>query len=189
MSTLPDEPYITEGGAPMSKGIGWVGVEPYTIGRNTYIGAFSHVAQYTEIGSFCSIGNLCTIGATSHPIHKLTTFPFTEILNDHRYKGTTIEHDVWIGSSVVVIAGVTVGSGAVLGAGAIVTKDVPPYAIVVGNPARVLRYRFEPELVAALLETRWWDLPAKVIQVLPLNDPWACVKAIRAGLDNPKIAM
>jgi hypothetical protein len=71
----------------------------------------------------------------------------------------------------------------VIGAGAVVTKDVPPYAVVVGNPAKVLRYRFKPELIEALLDTQWWDLPADVIRGLPLLDPQACVERLR-GLDK-----
>lgn len=182
-----NDPYITEGGAPINKGIGWVGVEPYTIGRNTYVSEFTHVSQHVTIGSFTSIGNLCTIGAHGHALDKLTTFPFAEMIAAQPYKQTLIGSDVWIGSNSVILAGVTVGHGAVIGAGAVVTKDVPPYAIVVGNPAKVRRYRFKPELIAALLDTQWWELPAATIKALPLRDPWACVEALRAGLDKAKL--
>ena len=180
-----DEPYLkSEAAKPTIEGA-WVGIEPYSIGRNTYISEFSHISQHTVIGSFTSIGNLCTIGAQKHLVDQLTTFPFIEILKSKEPKTTTIGNDVWVGCNSVVIEGVTVGHGAVIGAGAVVTKDVPPYAIVAGNPAKVLRYRFQPDLIAALLETRWWELPASVIRALPLADPWACVAAIR-GLDKEK---
>ena len=179
------EPYITEDDEKTPTPLAFVAIAPYTIGRNSYVGEFSHISQYVEIGNFTSIGNLCTIGAHSHPLDKLTTFPFVELLKGSGYKGTTIGSDVWIGSNSVILAGVTVGHGAVIGAGAVVTKDVPPYAIAVGNPAKVRRYRFEPELIAALLETRWWDLPAATIRALPLGDPMACVRVL---LDNKKIA-
>ena len=172
------EPYITEGGKPIAAKLGWVGVDPYSIGRNSYISEFTHISQGVTIGSFTSIGNLCTIGAHSHPLDKLTTFPFVELLKESGYKETTIGSDVWIGSNSVILAGVTVGHGAVIGAGAVVTKDVPPYAVVVGNPAKVRRYRFAPSLIASLLETRWWDLPAKEIRELPLTDPAACARVL-----------
>ena len=71
----------------------------------------------------------------------------------------TIGHDVWLGSGAIVLSGVTIGHGAVVAAHAVVTRDVPPYAIVGGNPAKVIRYRFDEETVAALLEAPWWDLP------------------------------
>ncbi len=66
-------------------------------------------------------------------------------------------HDVWIGYGVLIRSGVTIGDGAVVGMGAVVTKDVPPYAIVAGNPAKVVRYRFEPEIIEALQELAWWN--------------------------------
>jgi hypothetical protein len=75
----------------------------------------------------------------------------------------TIGSDVWIGSNVTVLQGVTVGHGAVIAAGAVVTKDVPPYAIVGGVPAKVIRYRFAPEVVRELLELRWWEWPLERI--------------------------
>lgn len=176
------DPYVTEGNSPLQARFGWVGVEPYSIGRNSYVSEFSHISQHVTIGSFTSIGNLCTIGAHNHAIDKLTTFPFVEIIKGMPMKGTIIGSDVWIGSNAVVLAGVTVGHGAVIGAGAVVTKDVPPYAIAVGNPAKVIRYRFPAELIEDLLSTRWWDLSAKVIKELPLDDPKACVKLIRESV-------
>lgn len=181
---MKDDPYIStdeKGG----QSIGFVGIEPYVIGRNTYVGEFCHISQHTEIGHFTSIGNLCTIGAHSHALDKLTTFPFIEILKESTYKGTTVGNDVWIGSNSVILAGVTLGHGCVIGAGSVVTKDVPPYAIAFGNPAKVRRYRFDPILISNLLETRWWDMPAAAIKALPFHDPWACVRVL---LDKQKIA-
>ena len=156
-----------------------VKISPHEIGEHTYISEFSHVSQWTQIGKFCSIANLVTIGAQQHNMESLTTFPFEEVMDAMPRRVTIIGNDVWIGSGAVIMAGVKVGSGAVIGAGAIVTKDVPPYAIVLGNPARVIRYRFPPPLVKELLETRWWDLPADVIRELPIRDPKACIEKIR----------
>ena len=90
-----------------------------------------------------------------------------------------IGNDVWIGRNAVIKDGVTVGDGAIIGTSAVVTKDVPPYAIVVGVPARIIRYRFSPEIIEALLELRWWDLPLEKIQHLPFNDVPRCVEELR----------
>src|SRR5919112_1299826 len=78
-------------------------------------------------------------------------------------------HDVWLGSGAIVMSGVTVGHGAVVAAHAVVTRDVPPYAIVGGNPAKVIRYRFDEETIAALLDAKWWELPReKIATLIPL---------------------
>lgn len=164
----------------------FVAINPYTLGRHSYIGEFSHIAQHTVIGNFCSISNLCTIGAQRHRLDYLTSFPFDEIRGNST--PTIIGSDVWIGCNSVIMAGLVVDHGAVIGAGAVVTKDVPPYAIVVGNPARIIRYRFPEEIRAGLLETKWWDLPAAEIKALPLHDPAACIALIRQkkGALTPK---
>ena len=82
----------------------------------------------------------------------------------------TIGNDVWIGDNVIIKNGVTVGDGAVIGAGAIVTKDVPPYAIAAGVPAKIIRYRFDERTVRRLSETKWWSLPDDVIKTLPYDN-------------------
>ena len=75
-----------------------------------------------------------------------------------------IGSDVWIGSNACILRGLAVGDGAVIGAGSVVTKDVPPYAVVVGNPARVLKYRFSEEVIARLLRLEWWNMPDEVLR-------------------------
>jgi len=170
-----NDPYLQE---KPDKSPLYIGVTPYEIGKHTYIGEFTHISQNTYIGKFCSIANLCTLGAQLHPTHHLTTFPFEEILATTPRMATVIGNDVWIVASAVVIEGVKIGDGAVIGAGAIVTKDVPPYAVVVGNPARIMRYRFPPDIVAGLLEIRWWDLKEDIIRNLPFLDPKACIEAV-----------
>ena len=149
--------------------LGFILVDPVVLGEHSYVCEFTHVSQYTTIGKFCSIGNLCTLGAQPHKIERLSSFPFSRIFKAEAWDGvpTNIGNDVWIGSNAVVMAGLTVGDGAVIGAGSVVTKDVPPYAIVAGNPAKILRYRFAPEIVQKLIDTHWWDLPLEVIQILP----------------------
>ena len=99
----------------------------------------------------------------------------------------TIGHDVWLGSGAMILSGVTIGHGAAVAARAVVTKDVPPYAIVGGNPARVIRARFDAATVAALLDVAWWDLPdTEVAGLIPLlqsdraQDLIDAVRALRA---------
>ena len=86
-------------------------------------------------------------------------FYFVIALNFQR-----IGHDVWIGANALILPEVTIGDGAVIAAGAVVTRDVPPYAIVGGVPARVIRYRFSPEMIDAFLEIKWWDWPLEKIK-------------------------
>lgn len=131
------------------------------IGRGCFI-------EHTKIGKFCSIADKCNIGLASHPISWVSTSPVfcsgKNVLKanfaDAPYKtikNTIIENDVWIGMNACIMAGVNIGTGAIIGAGAIVTKDVEPYAIVGGNPAKLIRFRFDESQVQYLLKTKWWD--------------------------------
>jgi acetyltransferase-like isoleucine patch superfamily enzyme len=127
-----------------------------------------------EIGAFCSIADGVTIfGGGEHNTHWVTTFPLRIALGEDgagldghpASKGPTlIGNDVWIGDGATILSGVTIGDGAVVGAGAVVAQDVPPYHVVAGNPARQVRARFAPEVVAALLRIRWWDWPLERIR-------------------------
>lgn len=131
----------------------YVAVQPYEIGEHTYIGEFCHIAQHTRIGRYCSIANLCTIGAQPHSLTKFSTYPFEQ----EPPAPTTIGNDVWIGANTVILGGLIVGDGAVVGAGSVVTKNVQPYAIVAGNPARVLRFRFGFTRIRELKLSKWWE--------------------------------
>lgn len=125
------------------------------------------------IGKFCAIasGVQFIMGSANHRISSISTYPFHVFggawaentpphLSQLPFKGDiVIGNDVWIGYEAVILAGVTVGDGAVIGARAVVTKDVPPYTIVGGVPAKPIRKRFSEDLIAALLELRWWDWP------------------------------
>lgn len=144
-------------------------------GRCSYIGDGSTI--YGKIGRFCSIGfGVITLQGT-HPTHFVSTSPsFYSTLghnglyfvkenafvekkyadSEKRYP-VVIGNDVWIGHGAVILGGVTIGDGAIIGAGAIVTKDVAPYTIVAGNPARVIRSRFDEETIEKLLQIKWWD--------------------------------
>jgi acetyltransferase-like isoleucine patch superfamily enzyme len=151
----------------------------WSIGDHTYGSpevAGSGLAHLT-IGKYTSIAAGVRIALGDHRSDTMTTYPFMSLpkywahlspeLEDHTTKGDVlIGSDVWIGSNVFIGSGVTIGDGAVIGAHTIVTKDVPPYAIVVGNPGRVTRYRFPPETIAELQELAWWNLPDDVVDSL-----------------------
>lgn len=168
-------------------------VGPSRIGRYSYIGDFTHVAQGTTIGRYCSIANSCTIGAQGHPLHWLSTHnfqyhgapPAAVATKAWNYLQTTVGNDVWIGANVVICAGVAIGDGAAIGAGAVVTRDVPPYAVIVGVPGRVMRFRFDDPTIAALRELKWWNLPLSQVQNLPFDDVHACIAALRRAVDAP----
>ena len=120
-----------------------------------------------QIGRFCSLAKDITIfGGGEHITSRATTYPIVllfalerpERLIDARTKGpTVIGNDVWIGLGATVMSGVKIGNGAVIGAKAVVAKDVPAYAIAVGNPAEVIRYRFQPKTIERLLALSWWN--------------------------------
>ena len=153
-----------------------------TVGRFTY-GApalwLTHSHDRNEIGAFGSISLRVTIfGGGEHHTQRVSTYPLNlalgcseadkelDVLRPSR--PTIIGNDVWIGAGATILSEVTIGDGAVIGAGAVVASDVPPYAVVYGNPAKVGRMRFEPHQVEALLRIRWWDWPIdRIREALP----------------------
>lgn len=154
------------------------------------IGAYSYgrpKVRFPESGRRLTIGRFCSIAdkveillGGGHRLDWVSTYPFAAMAGlwpgldasaeYHASRGdVVIGSDVWLGSGCLVLSGVTIGHGAVVAAHAVVSRDVPPYAVVAGNPARVVRHRFDPETVAALVETAWWDLPhAAVAGLVPL---------------------
>ena len=122
-----------------------------------------------SIGRYTSIADRMEIIASDHPMKQVSTFPFSELLGLDYARCTglnkvTIGNDVWIGVRVGVRQGVTINHGAVIGAYSVVTKDVPPYATVVGNPARIVKYRFEQEVIDKLLSIQWWNWELETIK-------------------------
>lgn len=145
------------------------------VGRFTY-GAPKFVlfpsSPAARIGSFCSIADEVTfITGGEHDTERVTTYPLDMMLGDfslpwveHSRGPITIGNDVWIGYGATILSGVNIGHGAVIGARSVVAADVPPYAVVAGNPARLLRYRFAPDVVRELLALAWWDWDEETIQ-------------------------
>ncbi|MCZ7500213.1 type B chloramphenicol O-acetyltransferase [Agrobacterium tumefaciens] len=130
-------------------------------------------ADRLVIGSFCSIGSgaaFIMAGNQGHRNEWISTFPFFFMPEMPEFENagngylpagdTVIGNDVWIGSEAIIMPGITVGDGAVIGTRALVTKNVEPYAIVGGNPAKTIRKRFDDDSIALLLEMKWWDWPA-----------------------------
>lgn len=154
------------------------------VGRYSYGAPDTHIQSVgTVIGSFCSIGQRVVIGHGKHPKDFLSTSPFfyfdelgfkSEDMPAHDgfwyIEPVTIGNDVWIGDGAWIKNGVTIGDGAIIGARAVVTKDVPPYAIVAGIPADIIGYRFDEITIRALLESKWWSLPDDVIRQIPFDD-------------------
>ncbi len=161
-------------------------VRATTFGRFCEVGARTKVAEsafgdysyvvndsdiiYSTIGKFCSIAAHTRINPGNHPLDRVMLSHVSyrssayglgpdeaDFFDWRRSSPVTLGHDVWIGHGAIVLAGLTIGTGAAIGAGTIVTKDVPPFAIVVGNPGRVLRLRFAERTVEQLLQIAWWD--------------------------------
>lgn len=134
----------------------------------SYVGVRSQVKN-AMIGSFCSIAPDCIIGLGAHPMKYVSTHPVFYARKGHwdfepannvfyeEYKKISIGNDVWVGARAVIVDGVSIGNGAIIAAGAVVTKDVPPYAIVGGVPAKIIKYRFSKDIINELESSLWWE--------------------------------
>jgi acetyltransferase-like isoleucine patch superfamily enzyme len=149
-----------------------VRVSKHSYCYNTEIGAYSYLSGFnlvgnTKIGKFCSIGLFVSIGPGQHPTNTfVSTSPAFYSLNKptfssrQAYNETSkveIGNDVWIGSNAVILDGVRIGHGAIIAAGSVVNKDVEPYTIVGGVPAKPIRKRFSDEIISQLIDSKWWD--------------------------------
>lgn len=142
-----------------------------SLGDYSYIARNAHIS-HCEIGKFCSIGPNFCCGQGIHPTNGISTSPMfysTARQNGvslckkgkvQEFKRVQIGNDVFVGANVTVLDGVRIADGAVIGAGAVVVDDIPPYAVAVGVPAKVVKYRFDKETIASLLERKWWDDPS-----------------------------
>jgi acetyltransferase-like isoleucine patch superfamily enzyme len=179
---------------------------PTYLNRNTQVGPDAVVGRYFGMNESCyiaraTIGNSCSIGARTainpfnHPVNWLSihefqyhpnSFDWVEEYNavtrlertPDMFETVTVGSDVWTGHNVNVMPGVSIGDGAIIGAGSVVTKDVPPFAIVAGVPATVKRLRFSEKLVERLLRVRWWDLELEELSGLPFRDVERCLDLI-----------
>ncbi len=153
------------------------------MGKFSYCGYDCWIID-AEIGSFCSISNNVRIGGPAHPMSWVSTSPvfhkgsniFGKNFSEHEFepmRRTYIGNDVWIGENAIIKAGVTISDGAVIGAGSVVTHDVGPYEIWAGNPARIIRKRFDDEKIESLIELKWWDKDDDEIAKIAVdfNDP------------------
>ena len=169
-------------------------VKPTIKNPNIIVGDFTYIADsefeshvthhYDFVGDKLIIGKFCQIAAgvefvmngANHQMNAVSTFPFYTLegwnmkppaQSDLPYKGDTIiGNDVWIGQNVTILPGVHIGDGAIIGANSVVASDVEPYSIVVGNPVKLIRYRFDGELTSLLLKFKWWDKPVEEINEL-----------------------
>ena len=152
-------------------------IENATLDDYSYTGQFCFI-QNSRIGKFVNIAAKTRIGPTDHPYKRPSLHHFTyrkkmygfsdrddeEFLGERENKTTYIGHDAWIGHGAIIQPGTSIGIGAIVGSGAVVTKDVPPYAIVVGVPAKVIKYRFSDEEIEALHRISWWDWSFEMIK-------------------------
>jgi len=183
---------------------------PVTLGATVFItgatiGAYSYmrsgnVHSVAKIGRFCSIAPGVEIGPSNHPTSFLSSHPFQYGASGFGYwpafstfdhKGLKIPpqeaktapvigHDVWLGSHVTIARGVTIGNGAVVAACSVVSKDVKPYEIVGGVPAKHIRFRFDDETIAQLQALQWWNYEPKSLEGVPFDDIHAAIKEITA---------
>lgn len=163
------------------------------------LGAYSYISQNslvnkTQVGKFCSIGHGTYIGLWEHNMAVSTHSFYLYETSGNFVKGykdydkcaltTYLGNDVWVGANSVILKGRSIGDGAIVGAGSVVTRDVPPYAIAVGNPAKIVKYRFTSEDIAFLLRLQWWHAPREILQEMVDRQLFNAVDDLREFVRN-----
>lgn len=133
------------------------------IGKYTTLGDNNFLNGNINIGKYCQLGVNVAIHTTNHPVNYLSTY-INKRLFEGELKGlkeikkTEIGNDVWVGHGAIILGGITIGDGAIIAAGSVVTKDVPPFSIVAGTPAKIIKYRFSIAVIKEIKKLQWWDL-------------------------------
>jgi phosphonate metabolism protein (transferase hexapeptide repeat family) len=181
---LGEQPYIHSTSIVRDSHLGsWTDVGPRTYIVESTFDDYSYAAGdvmiiYSKVGKFCSIASHVRVNPGNHPMDRVTQHHCTyrrvqyrfgdcddeDFFDWRRAAKCTIGHDVWIGSSAIVLPGVQIGTGAVVGAGAVVTKDVAPYEIVGGVPAKPIRKRFTDDVITKLMQITWWDWDRQTLE-------------------------
>lgn len=185
MSPFFFEPPVAVGRAVIRPGV--------QMGAHSYINS-GKIESGVYIGRYCSIGHEVTLGVGHHDMNLLSTSswfnssakPTVKKINKEIL--VRIMNDVWIGDKVIVMNGVTIGNGAVIGAGAIVTKDVAPYSVVAGVPAKHLKYRFTPDIIERLLRLRWWELDDALLKGHTLDNIYDSLEFLESVADTARSA-
>ncbi|WP_273729205.1 hypothetical protein [Brucella gallinifaecis] len=190
-------------------------VEPYAAmaGKSgfTSSGAFSYTHSSfggnAMIGRYCSIAPSCRLMGKEHPLTRISTHPFTcrdyynkwvsqnfdVALKTEKYTATDrgkliVQHDAWIGGGVLLRPGITIGYGAVVAAGSVVVKDIPPFAIVGGNPARLIRYRFDEDTIQRIMDVAWWQFHVKDFAELDMSDVHIFLDQLEKRIEKGRVA-
>jgi acetyltransferase-like isoleucine patch superfamily enzyme len=181
-------------------------LEEMTVGAFSY--AWSPLVNVSQIGRYCSIGGGVRFGETEHSTDWISTSSFTYDPNfiwgsftaahgrftvaylprEPKRAPVSIGNDVWIGTAAYIKGGVSLGTGSIVGTHAVVTKDVPPYAIVGGNPARILRYRFDLSTIERLLALRWWEFSYVDFDGLDITDTGAFITGLNKKIATSRIS-
>lgn len=184
MKQLSTEPSVHETARIKDSHLGeWTEVGAYTSIVESSLGDYSYIVQqcqviYSTIGKFCSIASYVRLNPGNHPIDRPSSHHMTyrakmfgfadkdeqDFFDWRREHHVTVGHDVWIGHNATLMPGVSVGNGAVIGSGSVVTKDVAPYSVAVGVPAKPIRQRFEDDVIEKLERMAWWDWSRETLE-------------------------
>lgn len=181
---LTEQPTIEEDVMLIATTLGkYTQIQAHSVLQEVSFGDFSYCSGYNQvcyakIGKFCSIASFARVNPGDHPTYtriaqhhfsyRSEMFSLGKDDNDffqwRRQQSVTIGHDVWVGHNAIIMSGITIGNGAVIGAGAVVTKDVEPYAVVVGMPAKKIKKRFSDDLIKRIEKSKWWDWDVQTIK-------------------------